>query len=153
MILYRSGVARDCAVGTGRYRVCPLHTHDFRNFASRTSDQERPAFSGRSRSSLRRHRRSELREFLRVKKQGPDHLRVVERCRNKTACYARGEKINNVIDETDPESRCSTRAQKPALPARCVPDVRALVCGLSAELCSEGGGFKLEVQHQQLNLA
>jgi hypothetical protein len=31
-------------------------------------------------------------------------------CRNKVACYAVGDKTNNVIDEADHEPSCSARA-------------------------------------------
>jgi hypothetical protein len=38
-------------------------------------------------------------------------LRVAFRfCRNKVACYAVGDKTNNVIDEADHEPSCSARA-------------------------------------------
>jgi hypothetical protein len=56
-------------------------------------------------------------------------------CRNK-AVYAAGHETNDVNDEAEPESSCGARAQAPALPARRDPDVRTLVCCLSAEPAS-----------------
>ncbi|CAD6550821.1 hypothetical protein LMG27952_05074 [Paraburkholderia hiiakae] len=45
--------------------------------------------------------------------------------RNKAYCYAQVVKVNNVIDEAEPESGSGARAQVPALPALCNPDVCA----------------------------
>ncbi len=54
---------------------------------------------------------SERTEMLQKARDSQNRLGFFDRlCRNKTGCYAAGDKTNDVIDEADHEPSCSARA-------------------------------------------
>jgi hypothetical protein len=59
-------------------------------------------------------------------------------CCNKAARYDVRNNMNDRKLDEDAQSGSGPSAQTPALPAGCEPDVRALVCGLSAEPAEPG---------------
>jgi hypothetical protein len=63
------------------------------------------------------------------------------------------KKSNNVIDETDPESRLARVHKSLHYPLDVFLTCVRWYVAYPLSFVRKGGGFKLEVQHQQLNLA